>query len=316
MLQTQRLKTIFELLEQNKDRELSYNCKVNLSFQEKMNNELHTIIQWKFAWFEVIEWVVIYNLISYSPFNILYWLFKVNIYKKGFFYWDIWSWINNWRTITTRFIIQDIKIFINSLLDFIDLEKATQNTYTKNVQQEDIKNLIKTSKSKSKNYKFQLILSLEDYIYSDIQYYECLKKLEKNYKIEDIQIFNWKIIILLLEIKRQNKEIIFKDNDLFIDDMPVYFQKKNSIIFWLIKLIFNYFQENKTNNVKLYELEEYYKQHIEEYKELKRAKFDYEYLRKWLETKSREIEKKHQVKKPFLGINTSAIICEELKEEK
>jgi len=52
-------------------------------------------------------------------------------------------------------------------------------------------------------------------------------------------------------------------------------------------------------------LEEYYKNHINLYPQISKVKFNYDYLRKSISTKTKEIEEKHSLEKTFLGIDTS-----------
>lgn len=314
MLQTQKLNTIIDLLEQNKERELSYTKSVNLVVEDKITNKNYAIIKEKYVWFETLEGAIIFNQIDWSLANLYYFIFKVNFYKPSLTN-DSRMWgLINWQKLITKFKIENSKKFINSLLDFIDLEKSTQNVYSDTEQKKELLTFINKSKNGFNNSSFPLVFQVKNYINSHTQYYKILKTLE-DYTIENIQIFNNNIIFTLRENSNKKTNIIYSKNDLYINNEKVYFKTKDTIIFELVKLIFSYFQENNTNNVKLYELEEYYKQHEKDYKELKKARFDYEYLRKSIDTKSRKIEEKHQVKKPFLGINTSTIICQELDTE-
>jgi hypothetical protein len=149
------------------------------------------------------------------------------------------------------------------------------------------------------------MLNIKSYITSPIQYYKILKSLENIYTIENIQIFQCKITFTLQAIQEVKLNITFKNNDLYINETKVYFKSKDTIIFELIKLLFSYFQEYKTNYVDFDNLEKYYKEYVEDYKELRKVKFNYDYLRKSIETKTREIEEKHHLQNTFLGISIS-----------
>jgi len=101
----------------------------------------------------------------------------------------------------------------------------------------------------------------------------------------------------------------------YIEWKKVYFQRKNTVTFEIIKLLFLYFQENNKNQVLFYELEEYYKNNKSLYTELHKVRFNYDYLRKSIGIKSKAIEEKHNLNKKFLGIDTSWIVCQYLISE-
>lgn len=315
MIQNQRLYTIYSLLEENKEREVSYFKKITLIWEDKVTDKSFSIVKQKYIWFEKLDWVRIFNSIKWNFLKNTYYSLKTtNFYIPSIVNDSRWWNMINRNVVITKFEIKNSKEFINSLLEFIEQEKETQNIYSEQKQIKDVRDLINKSR-KWYDTKFPLMLNIKSYITSHIQYYKILKSFENIYAIENIQIFQWKIIFTLRIIQEININIKFENDILYIDWINVEFQRENTIIFKLIKLVFSYFQKYKTNYVDFDSLEKYYKEHIEDYKELRKAKFNYDYLRKSIETKTKEIEQKHNLKNPFLGINTSWIICQELSKE-
>jgi hypothetical protein len=94
----------------------------------------------------------------------------------------------NRNVVITKFEIKNSKEFINSLLEFIEQEKETQNIYSEQKQIKDVRDLINKSR-KWYDTKFPLMLNIKSYITSHIQYYKILKSFENIYAIENIQIF-------------------------------------------------------------------------------------------------------------------------------
>lgn len=314
---SQKLKTIENLLLWNKAKEFSYFKRVNLIGEDKVSYKYYSVIKQKYVWFDVLDGVEIYNQLWYGfTFkNIFYQFFKVNLYKKSFMNESRWGEINNRDTVLAIFNVSDSKIFINSLLDFIDSEKENLTILKKNEQEKEVRNEIDKLKGKFEMLKLPLTFNLSNFLSSYVQYYKTLKSLERQYKILDIQIYQWKITFVLSENISNKKEVIFKENELFIDSQKVFFQRKNTMIFEMIKLIFLYLQENETNKVQFFELEEFYQNNKNLYPQISAVKFNYDYLRKSIETKTKEIERKHHLDKNFLGIDMSWIRCQYLEPE-
>jgi len=317
MQQSQKLKAIEYIFTSNKEKELSYSKNHNFIVEDKITNKSYQVIKEKYTWFDILEWVKIYNQVwdKFTVYNLYYKLKWINFYLKSFLNESRWRNIPNWIKFKTIFKITDSKMFINYILDFIDNEK---NNLSIHKEQEQIKEVLKNiSKSKGKFdiIKFPLTYNFWKYLSSYNQYYKTLKLLQNKYNIEDIQIFNWNITFILSENKDKEIIIEFKENNLYIDWSKVYFQRKTTVIFELIKLLFLYFQDNNKSYVEFDDLENYYKKNINLYRQLEKVKFNYEYLRKSIETKTKEIKSKHNLEKTFLGINTSWIICQYLKQE-
>jgi hypothetical protein len=100
-----------------------------------------------------------------------------------------WGEINNRDTVLAIFNVSDSKIFINSLLDFIDSEKENLTILKKNEQEKEVRNEIDKLKGKFEMLKLPLTFNLSNFLSSYVQYYKTLKSLERQYKILDIQIY-------------------------------------------------------------------------------------------------------------------------------
>ncbi len=310
-----KLKTLLYIFSQNKERELSYNKTTkNYVMEDKINNKYFSIIKEKYIWFDELKWIIMYNQIWDNFFkNICLYLLKVNLYKSpSIIFWWIDD-LQNKEKFFTIFKIENNVDFINSILDLIDEEKEKLLVYNFEEQRKELIDIINKNKNKFK--KIPLTFSINKYIKSYTQYYKTLKVLNEYYKIENIQIFDWNITFTISIIKNIFK-IKFDNDDLYINSEKVFFKSKNTKIFQIIKLIFLYLKENNTNNVDFDNLEKYYKNNKENYKELSKIKFNYEYLRKSIETKTKEIEKKHNINNIFIGINKSWIQCRYYKPER
>lgn len=317
MQQSQKLKAIEYIFTSNKEKELSYSKNNNLIVQDKMTNDLYRVIKEKYIWFDILEWVQIYNQVwdRLNIYNIYYKLRWINFYIKSLTSESRWWNVPKWIKFKTIFRILNSKIFLNSILDFIDNEKENLIVLNEQEQVKEIKKEIEKSKVKFEMFKLPLTFNLSKYLSSYSQYYKTLKLLKNQYNIEDIQIYQWKITFTLTENKNNETLIIFENDNLFIDRTKVYFQRKTTVIFEIIKLLFLYFQDKNINYVEFDDLEKYYKVNKVNYPNLEKSRFNYEYLRKTIETKTKEIESKHNLNKTFLGIDTSWITCQYLKPE-
>ncbi len=305
MQQSQRLKAIEYLFNSNKEKELSYNSEYNLIWEDKMSQKHRSIIEYKYVWFDTIEWVTIYNQISNNSIywlNIIYRLFKINLYK-----WKRLDFVENGLFIITRFIIDDSELFLNSILQFIDNEKDNWNVYKEKEQLNELQKDIKKAKGKFDIIKFPLSYNFWKYLSSYNQYYKTLKLLENQYKIIDIQIYGWKISFSLSENKDKEALVEFDWRKIFIDKNPIYFKEMKN---WnttkdLFMLAFSYFTKNKVNEVDFDSLEKYYKENKEQYKWLKTTKFYDEWVRWYVKWKNKKIKLDR-----FLEVTTVWLKCQ------
>ena len=309
MQQSQKLKAIDYLFNSNKEKELSYTKKYKLVWEDKISDKHYSVIRDKYIWFDILEWVDIYNHIWYSfNFrNIYYWLNKVNFYKKSIINDSRWWDIRNWTKLLTIFNIKDSKIFLNSILDFIDKEKENLAVLNKQEQIKELKKEIDKSKGKFERFKLPLTFNLSKYLSSYTQYYKTLKLLENQYNIENIQIYQWKITFTLSENKEKETLVEFDWKEIFIEKNPIYFKEMKN---WnttndLFVLLFSYFKKNWVNKVDFDSLEKYYKENQELYKWLKTTKFFDEWVRGYIKEKNKKIELDK-----FLEVTTTWIECQ------
>lgn len=317
MQQSPKLNTIEKLLLSNKERELSYSKKIKLIWEDKVSDRYYSVIKEKYVWFHILDWVDIHNQLWYdfTIKNLYYKFSKVNFYIDSYANDSRWWNISNRTKLLTVFTIQNPKTFIHSLLEFIDNEKENLTILKRDEQARELRKEIDKLKGKFEMFKLPLTFNLSKFLSSYVQYYKTLLSLENQYKILDIQIYQWNITFTLSENTSNKVDVVFQENDLFIDSKKVFFQRKNTVIFESTKLIFSYFQEHNTYEVQFDELEQYYKSQLNLYPQISKVTFNYEYLRKSIETKSREIEGKHHLDKTFLGIDTSWIRCQYLQPE-
>ena len=309
MQQSQKLQAIKNLFNLNKEKELLYSKNNNLIVENVMSNDLHKTIREKYIWFDILKWVQIYNQVwdKFNIYNLYYKLRWINFYIKSFTNSSRWGNVPNWIKFKTIFRILDSKLFINSILDFIDEEKENLAVFNKQEQIKELKKEIEKSKGKFENFKLPLTFNLSKYLSSYSQYYKTLKLLKNQYNIEDIQIFGWKITFTLSE--NQDKEILveFDWKEIFIDKKPIYFKEMKT---WnttkdLYILLFSYFTKYKVNKVDFDSLEKYYKENQEQYKWLKTTKFYDEWVRWYIKAKNKKIELSK-----FLEVTTVWIECQ------
>lgn len=163
---------------------------------------------------------------------------------------------------------------------------------------------------------------IEDYIKNYWYFFKIADKLEENWilKIKDVFIKDNYITFELEKINKFHKENILKlfynsesleyiKWDFYIFWEKILFRNKKDKIYNIYKLIFDYFSENNVNKVSLWDLEEYYKNNKNNYNSPKNFKVDYEYFRKSLDEKNKEIQEKFNLDNTFIGINTKAIQC-------
>lgn len=317
MQQSQKLKAIEYIFNSNKEKEISYYKRHNLIVEDKMTNKYWSTLKEKYKWLDKLEWLHFFNFLS----NVrgltyfFYWILRPNLYSDSWFSKIFWRSWEQGVILNTKFDILDSKKFLHSLLEFIDNEKENLTILKRDEQARELRKEIDKLKGKFEMFKLPLTFNLSKFLSSYVQYYKTLSSLESQYKILDIQIYQWNITFTLSENISNKVDIVFQENDLFIDSKKVFFQRKNTVIFECTKLIFSYFQKHNTYEVQFYELEQYYKNQINLYPQISKVKFNYEYLRKSIETKSREIQGKHHLDKSFLGIDVSWIRCQYLQPE-
>lgn len=309
MQQSQKLKTIEYIFSWNKEKEFSYSKKFKLTGEDKISNKHYSVIREKYIWFDVLDWVEIYNQVWYSFnfSNIYYWINKVNFYKESMMNDSRWGNIRNWTKLLTVFSIKDSKTFLNSMLDFIDKEKENLTVLNEQEQIKELKKEIDKSKGKFESFKLPLTYNLSKYLSSYTQYYKTLKLLENQYNIDDIQIYQWKITFILSENKEKESLVEFDWKKIFIDNSSIYFKEKKN---WnttkdLYILTFSYFKKNKVNEVDFDTLEKYYKENIELYKWLKTTQFYDEWVRWYFKEKNKKIELNK-----FIEVTTNWLACQ------
>ena len=125
MQQSQKLKTIEYIFNSNKEKELSYSKKYNLIVDDKITDKHFSIIKEKYKWLDNLEWIKFFNFLEnvrwYKYYFYLWSWF--NLYKENWFSKGFWNSVENWTILKTKFDILDSKIFLNSILNFIDKEK-------------------------------------------------------------------------------------------------------------------------------------------------------------------------------------------------
>lgn len=302
MQQSQKQKAIEYLFTSNKEKELSYSKIHNLISEDKITSKYRSLIEEKYLWFEAIEWTTIYNQIWNVSIlqNLYYRLRWVNFYKKSLTNKSRLGNIENWTKLKTIFKLNDSELFLNSILEFIDKEKESWVVYKEQEQISDIQKDINDVKGKFDIFKFPLSYDFWKYLFSHNQYYKTLKLLQNQYKIEDIQIYQWKITFILSENKDKEVNIEFDWKKIYIDKKAIYFKYMKT---WnttkdLFILVFSYFTENKVNRVDFDSLEKYYKDNKEKYKSLEKTKFYDEWVRWYFKAKNICLFKEKYEKSP------------------
>lgn len=306
MIQSQKLSSIESLILQNKEREISFFSWEYFLSEDKITQNNYDVIGKKYCGFENILWWYVYTqILEYPPiFWIVRKILKLNSYARKSF-----PLFPPWTNIETIFKIQDREVYINSFLQFIDDEKKTLHIKDKGSSQEYVLDVIKSSKKKLGVTKFSLSFTIKKYLQEPVLIYEELIALQDMYKIENIQIFQWKFVFTLSQIWEEITRVEFNWEDILINSQKIYFQNRTTFIKDYIKLIFAYLEKYSVNEVSFVSLEEYYNLNQLKYPKVNRDKFTYDEVRKSIEEKWKEISTKHKLNSPFFGISTSSISC-------
>lgn len=309
MQQSTKLKAIEYIFTSNKEKELSYSKKHNLIVDDKIVRKYIYLLKDKYKWLDSLEWIVFFNFLENVKGYVYYFYLylKPNLYKDNKFAKRFWNIVDEWTILKTKFDILDSKIFLNSILEFIDNEKENLAVYKAQEQIKELNEKIDKSKGKFERFKLPLTYNFSNYLSSYTQYYKTLKLLENQYSIEDIQIYQWKITFILSENKDKEALIEFDWKEIFIDKKSIYFKEMKT---WnttkdLFVLAFSYFKENNVNNVDFDSLERYYKNNIEKYKSLKTTKFYDEWVRWYIKEKNKKIELDK-----FIEVTTNWLACQ------
>ncbi len=303
MLQSQKLKTIEELLLSNKDKEVSFEVWDYIERRDVMSDKYRDIIERKYKWFEKIQGVKIYNQLVWDG---LFW----NLCRKYFWISVFNEYIRNNRKIDTIFKIKESRIFIHSLLEFIEDEKQNHILYDEKKSREIFFKEIEHAKSEFSITEFTLHYSLKDFIWSPMKIYSILKNYRDIYEIKNIQIFSGNINFYITQIWEEKIRIEFNGEDIFINNQKIYFQDKQSFIKDYNRLLFSYFKATKKNEVTYANLKRYYLESSFNYTKIKDDKFTYEDVRKSIEEKSKEICEKHGINRSFFVIDSKSISCD------
>lgn len=309
MQQSQKLKAIEYIFNSNKEKEFSYSKKHNLIVVDKIDYKYFSLLKDKYKWLDNLKWINFYNFLENVRWYIYYFylILKPNLYKDNRFSKNFWNSVDEWTILKTKLDVLDSKIFLNSILEFIDNEKENLVVHKEQEQIKEIRNEIDKLKGKFENFKLPLTFNIYNYLSSYTQYYKTLKLLINQYKIEDIQIYQWKITFILSEIQDKKTLLVFDWKQIFINNKPIYFKEKKN---WnttkdLFILVFSYFKNNKVNKVSFDELEKYYNDNNELYKWLKSTKFFYEWFRWYIKEKNKDIELDR-----FLEVTKTWIECQ------
>lgn len=309
MLQSQKLKTIEYLFTSNKEKELSYSKKYIISTEDKITKKYIWLIREKYIWFDILEWVKIYNQKSnvWLFTNLYYKIRWVNLYIDSFINKARWDEFYAWIKLETVFKILDSKLFLNSLLELIDNEKEELFIHKQEEQIKELQNDINKSKGKFDNIKFPLTYNFWKYLSSHTQYYKSLNLLSNQYNIDDIQIYQWKITFTLSLNINKITDVEFNWNEILIDKKSLYFKYMKD---WnttkdLFILSFSYFTKYKVNKVDFDSLEKFYKEHNGQYKWLKTTKFNDEWVRWYIKGKNKKIELDR-----FMEVTTNWLHCQ------
>jgi len=317
---SQTLEAIHSLLLKNKEKDISYVSWDSLFYTEKLVDWKFSIVKNRFVRINNIEWTNIINYINkkVAPiFPLFFNLGLINLYNSSWLSSFIWDWMHKNTIVSTIFKLNNNEVFLSSLFYLIDEEKERLHVFPNSTQLINVQALIKSSILEFSSSSFPLKFKISDYIKSYNQYYKVLCSME-NYKIDNIQIFGWYITFTISKKIKIGEiaDLSFEEWDIFINSRKVYFQKRNTKIYNLFNLVFNYFVENNVNYVEFDDLEKYYKINSWNYPELTWVKFEYLSIRKNIEAKSQEIELKHTLEKTFIGINVSWISCQYYIPEK
>lgn len=311
MLQSQILTSISSLILNNKDREISFKKWDYLFGEDTMTDSKRDIIEQKYVWFNAISWWYIYNWVYKNDELVFFNIFR-KIFKRNFYTYRTFPYLQNRAKLDTIFKIQNNKEFIISFLQFIDSEKKTLHIKDKATSQKYILDKVKSSKGKLGTSKFPLSFTIKQYLWEAVLIYEELQNISDLYEIENIQIFNGNIIFSLSQIWEEEVVVTFQNDEVHINWKPIYFQGGNSFIKEYIHLLFSYLSKNNTNKVTLKNLEEYYIALHKEwiiYEKISLKKFNYYEIRRWIEWKSEKISEAYSLNKDFIGLNTMSIWC-------
>jgi len=235
MIQSQILKSIETLINNNKDREVSFHKWTYLLWKDKMTWINRDIVESRYLGFDSILGMYMYTWLENNNEGTIYNFIRKHI-KRNFYALKIFPYLCEGVIIETIFKIQNRREFLSSFFEFIDNEKKSLHIKDKGSSQKHILDLVKSSKEKL-----------------------GITKLEDTYKIENIQIFQWNIVFTLSQISEEKIAVEYKKGVIIINNKPIKFKKvewwnKTEDIFYLT---FQYFQEHQVNSVTYFELEEY-----------------------------------------------------------
>jgi len=309
MIQSQILKSIETLINNNKDREVSFHKWTYLLWKDKMTWINRDIVESRYLGFDSILGMYMYTWLENNNEGTIYNFIRKHI-KRNFYALKIFPYLCEGVIIETIFKIQNRREFLSSFFEFIDNEKKSLHIKDKGSSQKHILDLVKSSKEKLGITKFPLSFTIKDYLSEPVLFYEQILSLEDTYKIENIQIFQWNIVFTLSQISEEKIAVEYKKGVIIINNKPIKFKKvewwnKTEDIFYLT---FQYFQEHQVNSVTYFELEEYLDTQ-NHFKTLKKLKFTDEWIRWYLSWKNTGIKKDFWIPN-FLTNNVSSIQCE------
>lgn len=275
------------------------------------------------------------NIIEISDIRFKNW----NIKKVKIKWFKSYSIYRNWNSIEKyipwfssfkiEIIIHYERLF-HILFKIISQERENNKLTNSKIILELIKSIKEETKWKSNYDKktINIFYNFNSYLKNKYSIFPILKELERqwNLKIESMVLknnliyFNLQNLISIEKetfnnalsqvIKEDTYKIEFKNENLYINNNPIFWNRRNTKIFEIIKLIFNYFIDNKTNKGNYTSLINYVNKNnlYSDFKKLDTKKISYTYLRRDIKIKCDEIEKKLWISN-LIETNSTAIKC-------